>query len=119
MMVCHVSPMWNEIPKDGIASQLFSCSSAVFWLSRVRSAATRGWSFPSLAVSPHLSTQSWTDNFREKAGQRFRGDLNTEEILAGDDLSQTSAEAQHRLGPPLPPPPTHTLLFDSCLSFYP
>lgn len=50
MMVCHVSPMWNETPKAGVASQLFSCSSA---LSRVRAAVTRGWSFPVLPVCFH------------------------------------------------------------------
>lgn len=71
------------------------------------SAVTRGCSFSVLRVWfhpwpwAHISwnlIQSWADNIRANAGQRYCGDLNTEEILAGDEPSQTSVEAQHRLG---------------------
>lgn len=82
----------------------FGCFGCPEWAS----AATREWSFSVLRVWFHpwpwahisgMLIQSWADNIRANAGQRFCGDLNTEEILAGNE---TSAEPQHRWGTPPP-----------------
>lgn len=79
------------------------------------SAVAGGWSFSVLRVWfhpwpwAHISwnlIQSWADSIRPNAAQtRYCGDLNTEEMLAGDEANQpTWAEAQHRLG--ISPPTT-------------
>lgn len=65
-----------------------------------------------LAASPHFmkadglwTIQSWRDNTEGKRGHAGEGgeqghlsDLNTEEVLAQDELCRTPAEAQHSSG---------------------
>lgn len=104
---CEMNSLNLDVLHRGSLVLLQLCFGCPEW----DSAVTWRWSFSVLRVWfhpwlwAHISwnlIQSWADNIRANAGQRFCGDLNTEEILAGDEASQTSAEAQHRLG--IPPP---------------
>lgn len=104
---CEINSLNLDLLHRGSLVLLRLCCGCPEW----DAAVTRGWSFSVLRVWfhpwpwAHISwnlIRSWADNIRANAGQRYCGELNTEEIWAGDEPSRTSAEAQQRWG--VPPP---------------